>query len=147
MSIPARPGGQIVWCANIVNNSPTGGPNREAYDARYGTSGWSYAEHPPYQVFNEWNYNMYQNMEWVANAVTQLDSDVSALGGGKYVDNALVVSGGSASVTFATHGISDPIVQLLDVSGAIVASDIIVDGSFNITIQNTTNGTYKIIVK
>ena len=92
MSIPTRPGGQVVWCANIVNNSPTGGPNREAYDSRYGTDGWAYAEHPPYQVFNEWNYNVYQNLEWIATSLTQLDSDVSALGGGKYVDATLSVA-------------------------------------------------------
>ena len=147
MPIPSRPGGQIVWADNIVNNSPTGGPNREAYDARYGTSGWAYAEHPPYQVFNEWFYNMYQNMEWASASLVQLDSDVSSLGGGKYIDAALSVSGGSASVPFATHGISDPIVMLQDAAGAVVSADIIIDGSFNITIQNTTNGTYKITVK
>jgi hypothetical protein len=147
MSIPTRPGGQVAWCANKVNNSPTGGPNREAYDSRYGTDGWAYAEHPPYQVFNEWNYNVYQNLEWLANSVTQLDSDVSALGGGKYVDATLSVIGGSASIPFATHGISDPVVQLQDVAGAVASADIIVDGSDNITIQNTTDGTYKLIVK
>ena len=147
MALPTRPSSQIVWADNIVNNSPTGGPNRETYDSRYGTSGWAYAEHPPYQVFNEWFYNMYQNMEWAATSLEQHESSIAALGGGKYVDDALVVSGGSASIPFATHNISDPVVMLQDVAGAVVNADMIIDGSFNITIQNTTNGTYRIVIK
>ena len=147
MALPTRPGGQIIWAENVVNNSPTGGPNREPYDSRYSTSGWAYAEHPPYQVFNEWFYNMYQNMEWAATSLTQHENSIASLGGGKYVDAALSVSGGSASIPFATHGISDPVVMLQDAAGAVVNADMIIDGSFNITIQNTTNGTYRIVIK
>ena len=147
MALPTRPGGQIIWAENVVNNSPTGGPNREPYDSRYSTSGWAYAEHPPYQVFNEWFYNMSQNMEWTATSLQQHEDAISSLGGGKYVDNALVVSGGTASIPFSTHGISDPIVQLKNSGGGIVIADILVDGSNNITIQNTNNGTYSIVIK
>ena len=147
MALPTRPGGQIAWADNIVNNSPTGGPNRQAYDSRYGTSGWAYAEHPPYQVFNEWFYNMYQNMDWVAVSLDQHESAISALGGGNYINNSLVVCGGSASIPFATHGISDPVVQLQDAAGAVISVDMVIDGSFNITLQNTTNGTYRIVIK
>lgn len=147
MALPTRPSGQITWAANIVNNSPTGGPNREAYDSRYGTDGWAYAEHPPYQVFNEWKYNMYQNMDWAAVALQQHEDAIGALGGGKYVNDSLVVSGGVASITFITHGISDPIVQLQDAGGGIVDADIIIDGAFDISIQNTINGTYRIVIK
>ena len=146
MALPTRPGGQIVWANNIVNNSPTGGPNREPYDSRFGTSGWAYAEHPPYQVFNEWFYNMYQNMDWAANSLQQHETAIAALGGGKYVAS-LTVSGGSASVPFATHGISDPVVMIRDAAGAVINVDMIIDGAFNITIQNTTNGTYSIVIK
>ena len=147
MSIPTRPGGQISWADNTVNNSPTGGPNREPYDTRYSTDGWAYAEHPPYQVFNEWKYNVYQNIDWLAVAVLQHENDISSLGGGKYVNASLVVSGGSASVPFTTHGISDPVVQLQDTGGGVVDADIVINGSFDITIQNTVNGTYRIVIK
>jgi hypothetical protein len=146
MALPQRPSGQIIWADNTVNNSPTGGPNKEPYDSRYGTSGWSYAEHPPYQVFNEWKYNVYQNVEWLANAVQSHETAIGALGGGKYAAS-LTVSGGSASIPFATHGISDPVITLKDAAGAVVNVDMLIDNSFNITIQNTTNGTYSIVIK
>jgi len=147
MSLTARPGGQIVWAENVINNSPTGGPNKEAYDSRYGTTGWVYAEHPPYQVFNEWNFNVYKNLDWLATAVIQNDAAIDVLGGGKYVNSALEVSGGGAVILFTTHGLSDPVIQLQDAGGGVVDADIIIDGAFNITIQNTVDGTYRIVVK
>ena len=148
MAINSRPGGQIIWASNVLNNSPNGGPSREAYDSRFGLSGWVYGEKLPYQVFNEWQYNIYQNMEWAADSILQHEEDIAALGGGVYVDDSLTISGGVASIPFTTHNISNPIVQLQDSNDAIVDAEIIVDRtSFDITIQNATNGTYRIVVR
>ena len=79
MAINSRPGGQIIWASNVLNNSPNGGPSREAYDSRFGLSGWVYGEKLPYQVFNEWQYNIYQNMEWAADSILQHEADIAAL--------------------------------------------------------------------
>ena len=148
MAIPSRPTGQIKWANTSVNNSPTGGLNKQPYATRFEDIGWTYGEHPPYEVWNEFNYNIYQQLEWAAVSLLQHENDISVLGGGKYVDNALVVTGGSASIPFATHGITDPVVQLQDSSNRIVFADIIVDpANSNVTLQNVENGTYRIIIK
>ena len=147
MAIPTRPAGQRAWATNVVNNSPTGTPNREAYDSRYATTGWVYAEHPPYQVFNEWMYNMWQDNDWANTAIQQHEADIASLGGGNYVDS-VVVSAGSASIPYSTHGVTNPIIQLQDSGNTIVFADIIVDPSTSdVTIQNTINGTYRIVMK
>ena len=148
MSLDPRPSGQIIWAENALNNSPTGGLSREAYDSRFGLSGWTYGEKIPYQVFNEWQHNVYKNIEWAASSLQQHENSLSELSGGKYVNNALVISGGSAVINFSTHNIEDPIVQLQDSDDGVVDADIVIDrDSFDITIQNATNGTYRIVIR
>ena len=147
MAIPTRPLGQIIWAQNTVSNSPNGNANKQPYLTRMELEGWRYGEHPPYEYLNQWQYNIYQNIEWAAVALQSLQDDVDVLGGGKYVDTINVVSG-NAIVTKATHGITDPIVQLTDITGAVVFADVVVDTvNDDVRIQGTEDGTYKIIIK
>lgn len=78
MALTTAPTEVVDWAKNIINNSPSGGPNRAPYDARFSNSGWLFGEKPPYETMNQWQFGISEWKDWLEVNLIALDADTSA---------------------------------------------------------------------